>query len=209
MRSRSARKDGSISYRRVRTRHRRVASGHARITVPPVMIRTTSDGIATGAGPTPDDALSELTDLARPSLERMTAQAVGDDADTAATATWGIEVVDVRLAAGLNGMQEPGWIAYGTVRTTGLSPLAQGDSWRARSARPLRVPIVRWPVSPGGTTRVLASDGQCPGPCVRSTRAGAQEHGIQQTITRPGPRGWPCWQASVTSSDRGGSWDRR
>jgi hypothetical protein len=35
---------------------------------------------------------------------------------------------------------------------------------------------------------------RCPGPLVRSARAGAQSHGENDTSTRPGPHGCPCWQ---------------
>jgi hypothetical protein len=37
------------------------------------------------------------------------------------------EVIDVRLAHGPGGSEDDGWLAYGTLRTTGLSPLIPED----------------------------------------------------------------------------------
>jgi len=44
-----------------------------------------------------------------------------------ADGTGRLEVIDVRLAPGPDGGEDNGWLAYGTLRTTGLSPLIPKD----------------------------------------------------------------------------------
>jgi len=64
------------------------------------------------------------------------------------------------------------------------------------------IPVVCLPRSMSGCGRyqidghpsVLHQTVRCPGPLGPSARAGAQSHGDQPTITRPGPHGCPCWQ---------------
>jgi hypothetical protein len=50
--------------------------------------------------------------------------AAGDYIDAG---SWGLEVIDVRLTHGPGSTESGGWLAYGTLRTTGLSPLIPQD----------------------------------------------------------------------------------
>ena len=105
----------------------------ANATIPDPIIRTTSDGdgfthgLVTGTGPAPDAALAGLEREARRLVEGMAGQLPAD----AEAGRWGVEVIDVRLTPGPADAGQPGWLAYGTLRTTGLSPMA-ADPWRDR-----------------------------------------------------------------------------
>lgn len=53
--------------------------------------------------------------------------------EDAAAAGWGLELVDVRLVPGPADDGSVGWCAYGTLRSTGLSPLIPDDvAWYDR-----------------------------------------------------------------------------
>jgi hypothetical protein len=99
----------------------------ARITVPPVTIRTTSDGrgrphlVIAGIAVNPSLALSVLQERAQSAAEDIAAghegQAHGD------SEKWLFEVVDVRLEAGpMPDGSRDGWTAYGTLATNGAPP---------------------------------------------------------------------------------------
>jgi hypothetical protein len=105
----------------------------AAITIPNVMLRTTIDGtgyklgVAAGSGPTAPLALAALNREAT-----TMAQAAADPLDDAAVSyiqdgTWGLEVIDLRLTHGPGPREDDGWLAYGTLRTTGLSPFIPAD----------------------------------------------------------------------------------
>ena len=104
----------------------------ARKSIPEVVIRTTSDGdgyphgIAVGVGYDPAGALADLGAAA----ERLVMEAIGGTrlrlADMPGPDDWGIEVVDVRLLSA-DPSAPYAWTAYGTLRTTGLSPLMPQD----------------------------------------------------------------------------------
>jgi hypothetical protein len=106
----------------------------ARITIPAVTLRTTSDGtgyplgVAAGTGPTAPLALAALSREAA-SMAEMAAGPFNDDADARyiEDGSGGLEVIDVRLMHGPADSQNDGWLAYGTLRTTGLSPLSPAD----------------------------------------------------------------------------------
>jgi hypothetical protein len=101
----------------------------ARISIPEVLIRTTSGGdgyahgIAVGAGDDPGGALSELAADAKAMIADLARRLRVRAADVAAPGDWGIEVADVRLVPGVDLSIQAAWTAYGTVRTTGISPI--------------------------------------------------------------------------------------
>ena len=117
----------------------RYGPGMASITIPEISVRTTSKGtayshgVAAATGTTPSRALSQLaatagvmaTDLADNLPERAQ--------EDAAASTWGLELVDVRLVPGPTDDGSAGWCAYGTLRSTGVSPLIPDDvPWHDR-----------------------------------------------------------------------------
>jgi len=104
----------------------------ARITVPALTVRTTSDGagfshgIAAGTAIDPPRALAALKHAAQGQAEHLGALFGQDER---ADAEWRFEVVDVRLAAGQMHDGSPAWVAYGTLRSHGEHPWADSD-WR-------------------------------------------------------------------------------
>jgi hypothetical protein len=103
----------------------------ARISLPEVTIRTTTDGdgyshgIAVGVNHDPAGALAELAAEARKMITEMVSAADVAEHDVFGPEDWDIEVVDVRLVPGPEAGAEADqtWTAYGTLRTTRLSPL--------------------------------------------------------------------------------------
>jgi hypothetical protein len=105
----------------------------ASITIPEITARTTTDGTAyshgvvAATGRTPADALGELDAVAHTTATGL-ADALPDcPADDARPGAWGLELVDVRLVPGPADGDTDGWCAYGTLRSTGLSPLIPED----------------------------------------------------------------------------------
>jgi hypothetical protein len=122
------------------------------ITVPPITIRTTSDGagyahgLAAGTGPTVDAALAALADEAGRQAEEAATAAeteaergphkiapvpprgvpVSGEADDT---TWRFEVVDVRLVAGREAAEA--WCAIGTLRSDSERP-GPASYWQNR-----------------------------------------------------------------------------
>jgi len=94
------------------------------------MIRTTSGGdgfphgIAVGEGDDPAGALHDLVAVAGEMVTDLIRRAHLRQADMFDPDDWGIEVIDVRLVPGPDASAHHAWTAYGTLRTTGLSPLA-------------------------------------------------------------------------------------
>jgi hypothetical protein len=101
----------------------------ARISLPEVTTRTTSDGagyphgIAAATDDDPVGALAGLAAEARRIIGELIEAADPAGIDMLEPGDWGVEVVDVRLVAAPDADQRPAWTAYGTLRTTGLSPL--------------------------------------------------------------------------------------
>jgi hypothetical protein len=112
----------------------------ARIIVPSVRIRTTSDGkgiplgVCVGTGTSPMLALADLQQKGQAAAEELIAQessaeelAAGQEAAEAGAGDGvsgpgpdvGYEVVGVLLTSGLLEGGFPGWCAYGTLRTIG------------------------------------------------------------------------------------------
>lgn len=104
----------------------------ARKSIPEILIRTTSDGdgyphgIAVGLGYDPAGALADLVAAAKRLVVDAIRGAKPRQADMFGPDDWGIDVVDVRLVSG-DPSAPSAWIAYGTLRTTGLSPLMPQD----------------------------------------------------------------------------------
>ena len=100
----------------------------APVTVPPVTIGTTSDGtgyphgLVTGTAATPELAVADLTRAARMTVGQLLAS-LPEDVNYAGTDGWAVEVIDTRLTTGPTPGLDRGWVAYGTLRTAGLSPL--------------------------------------------------------------------------------------
>jgi hypothetical protein len=104
--------------------------------LPDVVLRTTCDaveglaglflahGVVTGAAGTADAALDNLARSARNAVAALVAVRRFTQAEMPEPGEWGIEVADVRLVV----IEDPDlsrrllWTAYGTLRTTGLSP---------------------------------------------------------------------------------------
>lgn len=108
----------------------------ARITVPPVTIRTTSDGaghvhgIVAGTGLTVPEAFADLAGNARAQAGELASdvQPPGHaDPDT----VWRFEVVGVRLVAGPPESGRESWVAYGTLTSHGSHPWDE-NYWRDR-----------------------------------------------------------------------------
>jgi hypothetical protein len=104
-----------------------------RQSLPEVSIRTTSDGdgyphgIAVGAGDDPTAALDAVAVVAKDTIAGLIRRLGLRDADMFGADDWGIEVIDVRLVPGTDPDAHAAWTAYGTVCTTGLSPVAPED----------------------------------------------------------------------------------
>jgi hypothetical protein len=97
--------------------------------IPDITVRTTTDGagyplgVATGTGATAAEALDALRHDATEIAEKQ-AYDLGSSADgSGVDDSWGLEVVDVRFAHGPTDDHEDGWLAFGTLCTTGVSPL--------------------------------------------------------------------------------------
>jgi hypothetical protein len=102
----------------------------ARFSIPAVMVTTTADGagyvhgVAVGIGDDPDGAIAALAAEAKRMIAEWIKSARLRQADVLGPDDWGIEVVDLRLVPGIDMEIHSPWTAYGTLRTTGLSPLA-------------------------------------------------------------------------------------
>jgi hypothetical protein len=106
----------------------------ARITVPPLTVRTTSDstgsphGIIAGTSQDPPHALAALKHAAQTHAEQL---AAGFAEDHRGDVDWQFEVVDVRLAPGPLHDGSPAWVAYGTLMSRGEHPWSS-DHWRGK-----------------------------------------------------------------------------
>jgi len=105
------------------------------VTIPEITVRTTNDGdgyshdVIAVTAEAPGQALTNLKTAARALAAELAGSAgvkAGRDSG------WGLEVIDVRVVAGpADG--ESGWCAYGTLRSTGMSPLIPDDvPWHGR-----------------------------------------------------------------------------
>jgi hypothetical protein len=116
-----------------RLRWRVTVRNMARITIPDITVRTTSDGtgyplgVVTGSGATAALALDALHRDASVMAEAQARLLETSAASLVDEGSWGVEVIDVRFAHGPTGHQDDGWLAFGTLRTTGLSPLIPPD----------------------------------------------------------------------------------
>jgi hypothetical protein len=103
----------------------------ARVSIPEVTVTTTADGagyahgVVVGVGDDPVGAVAALAAEAKAMIAEWVRAAGLRQADVSGPDEWGIEVVDVRLVPGVNIDVQSAWTAYGTLRTTGLSPWAQ------------------------------------------------------------------------------------
>jgi hypothetical protein len=109
-----------------------------RITVPPVVVRTTSDGggdpqsVVAGMGRTPWEAIADLRSHAQAMVEEIAAEAAEDDGLT--PQDFAYEVVGMLMGSGFLESGLPGWCAYGTLRRP------PGDQDGAATAAPDAVP---------------------------------------------------------------------
>jgi len=106
--------------------------GHAmrKVTVAPLVLRTTSDpegvcahGVMVGTGPKPETALENLATEAGRQAEQLAAEVAAAETGLG-DGTWSFHVIGVRLTAGPG--PEP-WAATGTLVTPGEDPWS--GSW--------------------------------------------------------------------------------
>lgn len=102
----------------------------AKVTIPSLVVRTTSDNpgyahcVAIGAGLTAADALEELENEAHRQAVDLASGFTDDERDEA---EWLFHVIDVKLTAAPPST-DPAWVAMGTLASYGKTPWS-GSYW--------------------------------------------------------------------------------
>jgi hypothetical protein len=112
----------------------RYGPGMPDITIPGILLRTTSDGpghvhgLAVANGLTLDQALATLAARAAARASEIAAAYRGAEHAGRPDAEWRFEVIDLRITAGPPDSGGETWVAYGTLRSQGADPW-QASYW--------------------------------------------------------------------------------